>query len=286
MFHPDKNPNQRERFNSIRDAYEILSDPKQRVLYDTGGLEILKEAKKGNVPSTEEMRQDVEFTLADAYNGAKRTFHINRRVVCRGCRATPSKKNCHLCNTCPSTFTNIMEFNGNMIFQRREEVRSSEDCRMDNTAIDVQIERGMHQSDTVVFKYMASQMPGHSPGDVIFNLKPRPDERFRRSGNDLRISIDITLKEALLGWVRRIYHLDGHVVHLSTESVSKPGQVLRIGGEGMPVKDVPSQFGDLIIEVTVVFPTQLTSTDKGQLAQINNLANVGGVDRNQFREEL
>ena len=49
-------------------------------------------------------------------------------------------------------------------------------------------------------------------------------------------------------------HLDGHSVHVKRSGVTKPGQVLRIKGEGMPKHGTPSEFGDLLITFTVDFP--------------------------------
>ncbi|CAE8600060.1 unnamed protein product, partial [Polarella glacialis] len=40
-YHPDKNPDEasKVKFAEVRDAYEILSNPDKKILYDTGGME-------------------------------------------------------------------------------------------------------------------------------------------------------------------------------------------------------------------------------------------------------
>lgn len=59
---------------------------------------------------------------------------------------------------------------------------------------------------------------------------------FERKGNDLKIKIQITLEEALLGFEREITHLDGHKVQLDrSDQITKPGLMVRMKGEGMPV---------------------------------------------------
>ena len=75
------------------------------------------------------------------------------------------------------------------------------------------------------------------PGDVKVSLKQEKDARFRRRGRELHMDLEITLREALLGFRREIRHLDGHLVQLErSELVTKPGQVLVIRGEGMPAR--------------------------------------------------
>jgi len=66
----------------------------------------------------------------------------------------------------------------------------------------------------------------------------------------------IPLRAALLGFETSFKHLDGHVVQLKRTGVTKPGQTIRIKGEGMPKHGTPSEYGDLTITFTVDFPQQ------------------------------
>lgn len=55
------------------------------------------------------------------------------------------------------------------------------------------------------------------PGDVIFTIKQQPHNRFKRVGDNLYQDLTISLEEALLGFKKRINHLDGHLVEISSK---------------------------------------------------------------------
>lgn len=46
-YHPDKNPEEGEKFKAITQAYELLSDQNKRKIYDQGGEKAIKEGGVG-----------------------------------------------------------------------------------------------------------------------------------------------------------------------------------------------------------------------------------------------
>lgn len=46
-YHPDKNPNEGEKFKQISMAYEVLSDPEKKAIYDEGGESAIKKGGAG-----------------------------------------------------------------------------------------------------------------------------------------------------------------------------------------------------------------------------------------------
>ena len=45
LYHPDKNPNTTEKFKEISEAYQVLSDPSKRKLYDDSGFVPIKKTQ-------------------------------------------------------------------------------------------------------------------------------------------------------------------------------------------------------------------------------------------------
>nr|XP_020653977.1 dnaJ homolog subfamily A member 1-like [Pogona vitticeps] len=110
-YHPDKNPSEGERFKQISQAYEVLSDPLKRSLYDRGGERAMKEGGLGDRggfghpmdifdlffgggvhhhgPRVDRRGKtavhQLPVTLEDLYNGATRKLSIQKNVICQSC---------------------------------------------------------------------------------------------------------------------------------------------------------------------------------------------------------
>jgi len=112
-YHPDKNPDAGDKFKEISHAYEVLSDPKKRKIYDEGGEQAIKEGggRGGgggfsspmdifnmmfgggmggmgggrNSNKTKAMVHKLGVTLEELYNGKVRKLAASRDIQCSAC---------------------------------------------------------------------------------------------------------------------------------------------------------------------------------------------------------
>ncbi|XP_060518305.1 dnaJ homolog subfamily A member 2-like [Cylas formicarius] len=124
-FHPDKNPQAGDKFKEISYAYEVLSDPKKRSLYDKVGLKGMQEGAQeggddffshlfgggwsGMGPHRKHRGEDtvhpLKVTLEDLYNGKTSKLQLSKNVICVTCGGKGTKngqptEKCHSCNGC------------------------------------------------------------------------------------------------------------------------------------------------------------------------------------------
>ena len=89
-------------------------------------------------------------------------------------------------------------------------------------------------------------------GDLVIDVRVKPDARFVRDGSDLRVELPLTLAEAMLGAEVPVPTPTGSV-KLRIRPNTQNGQEIRIGGRGLP-KRGSSQKGDLVVTARVVLP--------------------------------
>ncbi|XP_041650733.1 dnaJ homolog subfamily A member 4 [Cheilinus undulatus] len=120
-YHPDKNPSEGERFKSISQAYEVLSDPQKRELYDQGGEQAIKEGGMGGGHNPmdifnmffggggrmqrerkgKNVVHQLGVTLEEMYLGATRKLGLQKNVICEKCEGYGGKKGAlEKCSNC------------------------------------------------------------------------------------------------------------------------------------------------------------------------------------------
>jgi DnaJ-class molecular chaperone len=215
-YHPDKDPSAeaKEMFDSVRNAYEVLSDNSKRQVYDTGGISAVERYDKGQVQRTADSKGEIQITLAQVYNGAKFTVNAKRRVVCRGC-ANRRSPECQVCGDCPAEIRVVKRRVGPFTVNQKEQVSSNERCKEEATPLEVLIEKGIKNGHELRFEGKGEQRPGEIPGNMILKLKVANHPVFTRVGSEnLEMELHISLREALIGFDRSVVHLDGHKVPL------------------------------------------------------------------------
>ena len=98
----------------------------------------------------------------------------------------------------------------------------------------------------------AQSMGGGPPGDMVVVLHVQPHKWFKRDGEDLRLSLPITLAEAYAGAKVKVPTPDG-AVSIKVPPRTQTGAVLRVRGKGVARKG--KEAGDLYVELAVQIPT-------------------------------
>ncbi|CAI9717458.1 dnaJ homolog subfamily B member 11-like [Octopus vulgaris] len=284
-MHPDKNPDNpkaADQFQDLGAAYEILSDPEKRKIYDRRGEEGLKQGDMsgdpfssffgnfhfGKDPTPDVVRggdviMDLEVSLEELYSGnfvevirykpvakpAKGKRQCNCRMEMVTTQLGPGRFQMvqqHVCDECP-----------NIKFVPEEKM------------LEVEIEPGMRDGQEHPFIAEGEPHIDGDPGDLKFIIKQAKHPVFERRGDDLYTNVTISLTDALLGFEMDISHLDGHKVHIKRDKITRPGARMRKNNEGMPSYENNNILGALYITFDIDFPKKtLSEEEKTNIQQI------------------
>uniref|UniRef100_A0A3B1KBC8 DnaJ heat shock protein family (Hsp40) member B4 n=1 Tax=Astyanax mexicanus TaxID=7994 RepID=A0A3B1KBC8_ASTMX len=252
-WHPDKNkaPNASEKFKEIAEAYEVLSDPKKREIYDQHGEEGLKggggptDGQGSNFTYT--FHGDPHATFATFFGGANpfemffgRKLRVSLEEVFHGC----TKR---------------------MKISRKRLNPDGRTMRTEDKILTIEIKRGWKEGTKITFPREGDEAPNTIPADIVFVIKDKPHAHFRREGSDIVYPVRVSLRQSLCGCSVTVSTIDGKTCNIKITDVIKPGMRKTIAGQGLPFPKNPDQRGDLIVEFDVNFPDTLPTNAKDVL---------------------
>lgn len=121
--------------------------------------------------------------------------------------------------------------------------------------LEVQIPKGMGDGQTLRLRGRGGAGYGGGPaGDALVTVQVRPHPVFQRDGDDILITLPISIDEAVLGGKVTAPTIDGPVSVTIPKGASS-GRVLRLRGRG--VLRATSRAGDALIELRIVAPPNI-----------------------------
>jgi DnaJ-class molecular chaperone len=140
----------------------------------------------------------------------------------------------------------------------------------DGKTIDVKLPKGLDDGGKIRLTGKGEDGPS-GRGDAIVTIEIAPHRFFTRDGNDIRLTLPVTLKEAVLGAKVRVPTPEGPVM-LTIPKGTTSGKVLRLKGRGFTAKD--GKRGDQLVTVEVDVPA-----NDEQLQQFAEAWDGGGNPR-------
>jgi DnaJ homolog subfamily B member 4 len=128
--------------------------------------------------------------------------------------------------------------------------------------LSVTIKPGWKAGTKLTYANEGDLQPDGGLQDVVFLIEEKPHPRFKRDGNNLEFTLQLTLREALAGFSKIVETLDGKKLKIESSRPVKPDQTISYPGHGMPISKNPGSRGDLLVKIRVEFPSSLTPAQK------------------------
>jgi curved DNA-binding protein len=257
-LHPDKNQGDAKteaQFKAVNRAYQALSDPQKRKLYDEFGEDALREGfdagaarsyreatrggrvRSGGGPSLEDLFGNAG---PGGFGDMLGDLLGNRSAGGGGRRRGGVAKGADLQSEVKVDFVSAI---------RGAELK----LRVQGAGeeVTVRVPPGAGDGDRV-------RIPGHGqpgafggpPGDLVLTIRVEEHPHFERSGLDLYLDLPITIGEAYHGAKVRVPTLEGAVT-LTIPPHAQSGQVARLKGKGVKRQQ---QQGDLYVRFDIKLP--------------------------------
>ena len=272
-YHPDKTKGDKpleEKFKKISEAYAVLSDPEKRNQYDTYGSadfqqrfsqeDIFRNFDLGDI------LKEFGFGSAQGRGGQRGGFSgmggnsfFNNMGGGFGQQKQPPMKGKDIEYELPLTLHEIINGTKKTITINQGGIAK---------AIEVTIPKGLTQGKKIRLAEKGSMSPnGGPPGNLYIKSILIPSKEYTIEGNDVLLSKQILLTQALLGDTLEILTPDGKTINLKVPAGTNPRAKMRIPGHGIPQMK-GNGCGDLFVVINIAMPKKLTEKQKELIQQL------------------
>jgi len=233
-----------------------------------------------------DLRVKVRLTLKDVANGTEKKIKVKKYVPCKKCHGSGAEDDrsvvtCQTCrgngyvtrvantilgqiqtqSTCPSC-----NGQGKTIKNKCPEC-NGEGVVRDEEVIDINIPAGVMEGMqlSVRGKGNAARRGGVN-GDLFVVIEEEQDKELIRDENDLVYNLLLSVPQASLGDTVEVPTVEGRA-KVKIEPGTQPGKVLRLRGKGLPSVNGYGT-GDLLVNVSVYIPEELSSDEKNSMQQL------------------
>ena len=253
--HPDRNksPDAEEKFKEINEAYEVLSNDQKKNAYDQYGHAAF-DPSSGGFGSRTYTDQSGPFTYTWQSSGG-----------------SPGGADFDF-----GGFSNPFDifeqfFGGGFGGAGRSQQRSIPTYKIELSFLDAA--KGCDKEVDIGGRRKTIKIPaGVDDGqrirftDFILYVDVKPDKIFKRDGNDIYISVEISFADAALGTEIEVPTLNDPL-KVRVKPGTQPNTLVRLRGQG--IRDVNGYgVGDLYIRLLVTVPSRLTSHQKDLLREL------------------
>lgn len=234
-----------------------------------------------------EVRLDLDFE--EAVFGATKEIELRMPVECERCSGSGCEPGTHpsSCRTCGGS-GEVRQVRRTILGQMvtafpcqacrglgRKILSPCRECRGEGrvtrpTAVEVQVPAGIDHGQRLRLSGRGpAAARGGVPGDLFVSVSVREHPRFERHGDDLLHVLRIPVTQAALGAQLTIETLDGEE-DLVIPAGTQGGRIFRLRGRGVPSLRGRGR-GDLVVQVEVAVPEQLTGEEAQLLRRLAEL---------------
>lgn len=309
--HPDVKPDNKESeqiFKEAAEAYEILSDSQKRANYDQfghgnqrpnhgGGFgdmsmeDILRSFGYNGggqrIKRGQDLRLNIKLTLEEIYNGTTKKIKYKKLSKCGECHG-----DIITCNICGGSGMIVRTRNlGSHIMQesmicgsckgvgshKSHKIMGCQTCNKrglveEEIIIDIDIPSGVHDGMTLVHEGGGHATLGGVEGNVIVMITQLPHETFIRNLNDLKVNLNLSYTQLVLGSKVEIPTIEGGKIRVTIPPHTKVGHNMIINGKGLKVLNSPMR-GDMVLVLGIEIPKTISDDERELLEKLDELKN-------------